>query len=102
MPLQTEAQANDDMRCFLRTLDADVQACLALNRATLRALAALSPLLSRAAEAACEDEAGHTDSPRVAEVLENVRERLSQTPSETKMVSALERALADAAEALSD
>ena len=41
----------------LRALDADLQAALALSRATLRALAALSPVLNTAADAALEDEA---------------------------------------------
>ena len=100
MPLLTEALADDDMRHALRSLDAEVQACLALNRATLRALAAMSPLLNEAAHAACEDEADNARSPRVTEVLEDVRERLSQAPAEAKMVAALERALADAADAL--
>ena len=100
MPSLTQALADNDMHSALRSLDAEVQACLALNRATLRALAAMSPLLSSAAETACEDEADQARSPRVVEVLDGLRDRLRRAPAEARMVEALERALADAAEAL--
>jgi hypothetical protein len=100
VPPQTEALAYKDMRRALRNLDAEVQACLALNRATLRALAAISPMLTQVAEAACEDEAERAGSPRVAEVLDGVRERLGEAPAEARMVCVLERALAEAADAL--
>jgi len=102
VPRLTQAIAEDDMRGALRSLDADVQACLALNRATLRTLAAMSQLLTSAAEAACEEEADRARSPRVIEVLDCVRERLQRAPAEARMVEALERALAEAAEALPD
>lgn len=100
---QTLALAEDDVRGALRSLDADLQACLALNRVTLHALAALSPLLNSAAEAAIEEEAeraGKAAHQRVSEVLEDVRVRLQHAPAEARIALALQRALVDAAEAL--
>src|SRR3954466_2700872 len=100
---KTKASAKDDVRCALRTLDADLQACLALNRVTLQALAALSPLLNSAADVALEAEAeraARAASRRVVDVVEEVRERLHRAPGEARIAAALQRALVDAAEAL--
>jgi hypothetical protein len=97
------AAHDDDVRGALRDLDADLQACLALNRATLRALATLSPLLGTAADAALEEEAeraARAASKRVASVVEDVRERLQRAPAEARIALALQRALVDAADAL--
>ncbi len=94
---------DEDLRGALRSLDADLQACLALNRATLRALATLSPLLNSAADAALEEEAeraASAASKRVTDVVEEVRERLQQAPAEARIALALQRALHDAADAL--
>jgi hypothetical protein len=91
-------------RNVLGALDADLQASLALSRATLRALAALSPLLNTAAEAALEEEAAHATeraaSQRTIDIVEDVRLRLQHAPAEARVARALERALVDAAEAL--
>jgi len=90
----------DDMRSALRTLDVEVQACLALSRATLRALASLSPDLNCAAEAAVGDEAERARSPRVVEVLDSVRDQIQRDPAEASMASTMKRALIAAADAL--
>jgi hypothetical protein len=71
-------------------MDADLQAAIAIGRATLRTLAALSPVLNTAADAALEEEAKRC-----------ARRAASQhTLDEARMVMALERALVDAANAL--
>jgi hypothetical protein len=91
-------------RDVLRTLDADLQASLALSRAMLRALAALSPMLNTAADAALEEEAARAaecDAPqRTLDIVEDVRQRLQHAPAEARIARALERALVNAAEAL--
>jgi hypothetical protein len=94
----------EETRGALRTMDADLQAALAIGRATLRALAALSPALNTAADAALEDEAercARRAAPqRTLDIVENARQDLQRAPGETRMVRALERALVDAANAL--
>ena len=99
-----EIMADDDVRHTLRRMDADVQASLALQRATLRALAAVSPLLSTAADAALEEEAVRASKragpQRMLEIVEETRLRLQRAPTEARIASALQRALIDAAEAL--
>ena len=101
---ETLALAEDDVRCALRTMDADIQAALALNRATLRALAALSPLLNTAADAALEDEAEQAADraapQRTLDIVTDARRRLQKAPAEAKIARALQLALVDAAEAL--
>lgn len=100
---ETPAPAEDDLRGALRSLDADLQACLALNRATLQALATLSPLLNTAADAALAEEAeraARAASKRVTDVVEEVRDRLQSAPVEARIALALQRALHDAADAL--
>jgi len=97
------AVAEDDNGA-LRAMDADLQAALALSRATLRALAALSPLLNTAADAALEDEANRCaqlDAPqRTLDIVEGARQDLQRAPAEALRVRALERALVNAADAL--
>lgn len=97
------ALAEED-RDALRALDADLQAALALSRATLRALAALSPTLSAAADAALEDEAeacARRAAPqRALDVVADARHDLQRVPVEALMVRAMERALVNAADAL--
>jgi hypothetical protein len=91
-------------RDAILALDADLQASLALSRATLRALAALSPVLNIAAEAALEEEVARAAAcaapQRTLDIVEEVRQRLRRAPAEARIASALERALVDAAEAL--
>lgn len=100
---EIQAEAEHD-RNVLRGLDADLQASLALSRATLRALAALSPLLNTATEAALEDEADRAAEraapQRTLDIVEDMRLRLQHAPAEARIARALERALVDAAEAL--
>jgi hypothetical protein len=94
------AQADADERS-LQALQAEVQACLALNRAMLRALTALSPVANTAADAALEEEAEQSDaSRRTVEIIAHVRDRLRDAPAEARLARALERALVEAAEAL--
>lgn len=94
----------EDHRGALRAMDADLQAALALSRATLRALAALSPALNTAADAALEDEADRCAErrapQRTLDIVAEARQALQHPPAETRMVRALERALVDAANAL--
>jgi len=91
-------------RDVLRALDADLQASLALSRATLRALAALSPMLNTAAEAALEEEAARaveSAAPqRTLDIVEDMRQNLQHAPAKARIARALERALVTAAEAL--
>jgi hypothetical protein len=100
---ETLVVAEED-RGVLNALNADIQASLALSRATLRALAALSPALNSAAEAALEDEterAVERNAPkRTLEIVEDARLRLQQAPAEAELARALQRVLIDAAEAL--
>jgi hypothetical protein len=97
------ALAEED-RGALRALDADLQAALALSRATLRALAALSPALNTAADAALGEEAERctrSAAPqRTLDIVAEARQDLQQPPAEARVIRALERALVDAANAL--
>lgn len=103
---QTIAFADEDTRRAMKALSADVQASLALNRALLQALSAMSPALNAAAERALADEvdAAHRQAApqRVIEMIEDARERVQDTPREVEMCDALERALIAAADALPD
>jgi hypothetical protein len=98
--------ADEDTRHAMKALSADVQASLALNRALLQALAAMSPALNAAAGRALEseiDQARRLSAPQsVVDLIEDVRELVQDTPSEMEMTSALERALIAAADALPD
>lgn len=103
---QIAAFADEDTRRMMTALSADVQASLALNRALLQALAALSPSLTAAADEALEcelEEAAQEAAPqRVVEYIAGVRERVTATPNEAEKMAALERALIAAADALPD
>ena len=98
--------ADDDVRRALKALSADVQASLALNRAALQALAALSPTLAGVAERALDDEldvARESGAPqRVVELIEDARDRLQDSAADIEMISALQSALVAAADALPD
>lgn len=95
---------DDDVRRVLRVMDADVQASLALTRAALHVLAALSPALHRAADLALEEEAERAERlaapQRVIDVVTEARTRLQQAPEEARLARVLERALVQAASAL--
>lgn len=103
---QTVAIVDEDIRRALNALSADVQASLALSRATLQVLAAASPALNAAAEQALDDEAEMARelaaSERVVDAIEDARVRLPNAPAEAEMMTALERALVAAADALPD
>jgi hypothetical protein len=103
---QTVALADDDTRRTLCAMSAEVQAALALSRAMLQALAALSPTLNAAAEQALEKEADvarQLAAPqRVIDLIEDARTQLSDIPEQLEMMGALERALVAAADALPD
>jgi HPt (histidine-containing phosphotransfer) domain-containing protein len=79
---------------------------LALSRATLQAIASISPALSAAAEEALDHElelAARQDAPqRVVETIQAAQARLQDIPDQVEMMSALERALLAAADALPD
>jgi hypothetical protein len=99
---QTVALADKDSR-RIRAMQAEVQACLALNRAMLHALASLSPLLNTAADVALEEEAERRPAgDRALEIIEQVRQGLQRSPAEARLARALERALVEAADAIPD
>ena len=101
---QTVALADEDVRRVIRAVSADVQAALALSRAALQTIASLSPMLGAAAEDALDGELDLADrqaaSPRVIEAIEDARSRLQVMPEQAELMSALERALLAAADAL--
>jgi hypothetical protein len=101
---ETLAVADDEPQGALSALDADVQASLALSRAVLLALAALSPAAGEAAEVALESEAERAQRraapQRMLDVVEDARASLQRAPGETRMNRALQQALVTAAEAL--
>jgi DNA repair ATPase RecN len=102
----TVVLADEDVRRVIRTISADVQAALALSRATLQAVASMSPALNAAAEEALDQElelAARQAAPqRAVETIEAARARLQDMPEQVEMLSALERALLAAADALPD
>jgi hypothetical protein len=101
---QTAAQVDEDLRCALKALSADAQASLALGRATLQAIAALTPAANAAANAALTHEIELARrlgaAPGVVSLIENVQARLDELGDE--MAGGLERALIAAADALPD
>lgn len=103
---QIAAFADEDTRRMMTALSADVQASLALNRALLQALSALSPSLATAAEEALdcelEDAAREAAPQRVVEYIAGARDRVGAMPDEAEKMAALERALIAAADALPD
>jgi hypothetical protein len=102
---QSIALADDDVRHAVRALSADVQAALALSRATLQAIASLTPSLGAAAETALDEELGRAREQaahRSVEVLTDMQTRLNGIPEQVERLSVLERALHAAADALPD
>jgi hypothetical protein len=102
----TIALADEDIRRLLRQMSADVQASLALSRATLEAVASLSPALGEAAEAALEHELDvareANAAQRTLDQIEGARERIQAVPAQIEMMSAMAHALVAAANALPD
>ena len=103
---QIAAIADEETRRAMMAMSADVQASLALNRALLQAIAAMSPALQAAASRALEDEidqARRLSSPQqIVDLIEDARERVQDAVGEVEMMSALECALIAAADALPD
>ncbi|MBS0360500.1 MAG: hypothetical protein JSR98_03900 [Proteobacteria bacterium] len=79
-------------------LSAEIQAALALSRATLQAIAAFSDAVQTAAEMALEDEADRA-TPAARGIVEDARDRLIRAPIEARMSRALRQALITAAAA---
>lgn len=79
----------------LISMQAELQACLALSRATLQTLAAISPQLGETAEAALEDEAAGATQ-EAAQIITEARRDLHRPAA----ARALERAILRAAEKL--
>ncbi len=106
---QIVALADEEVRRVMRSVSADVQASLALSRAMLQALAAISPGVGAACELALESEialARRLAAPqRVVDLIEDARSRLYDVPqdfADAEPMSPLERALHAAAAALPD
>jgi hypothetical protein len=106
---QIVALADEEVRRVMRSVSADVQASLALSRAMLQALAAVTPATGTACEQALESEialARRLAAPqRVVDLIEEARSRLydaPQDPADAGPMRALERALHAAAAALPD
>ncbi|OHB30762.1 MAG: hypothetical protein A2790_08505 [Phenylobacterium sp. RIFCSPHIGHO2_01_FULL_69_31] len=100
------AFVDEDAGRELEPASAEVQACLALNRAILQTLASLSPTLAGVAERALSDELdlarrGRAPS-RTIELIEDARDQLQDDAGALEMMGALEMALVAAADALPD
>lgn len=91
---------------MIRALSADVQASLALSRAMLQTVAALSPEMNAAAGLAVDQEmaeARRRAAPqRVVELLEETQARLADISTAQAFTRSLEDALIAAAAALPD
>lgn len=100
----TAALAVEAPDAALADLRAEVQASLALNRAVLQALAALSPTMAAVAERALDEElalARHTGAATHAvELIEDARDRLQDGAGDADLMTGLELALVAAADAL--
>jgi hypothetical protein len=98
--------ADEDVRRALRAMSADVQASLAMNRAMLHTLAALSPALASVAERALDEEARlalQGGAPKqVLQRIEDARDGLRGEAAAIHMMSTVELALIAAADALPD
>jgi len=80
----------------LDNMQAQLSACLAMSRATLQALAVLSPMMARAAAEALQDEAELAGSAEARRLIDEVRDDLDRPAA----ARALERALIRSAENL--
>jgi hypothetical protein len=103
---QVVAPTDEERWRMITAIEAQVQASLALSRATLCTLAALSPLLASVADAALEheidalaDRAASTSQQAMA-FVGDVRLSLQRMPTEARGALTLEQALVDAAGAL--
>ncbi|HEY3949183.1 hypothetical protein [Phenylobacterium sp.] len=96
---ETLAVANAEQRGVQADLSAEIHAALALSRATLQALAALSDAAQAAAETALEDEADRA-APGARGIVEDARDRMQRAPAEARLSLAIRQALVAAADAL--
>jgi hypothetical protein len=99
---QSLARFDDDLSNVVRGLAADVQISMALSRALLQTVAALSPACSVTAEHALQDEADRAvrtgSQGRVVAALEELHAKITSQPLEDDMCQVLEAALIKAAE----
>lgn len=96
---QSLATCLDDVRRTQAGLELEMKACLALSRATLQTLAALSTELNAAAHEALEQEARRADK-GVQAIVEELAERLQSGPRANRTVQLLQQGLIEAAAAL--
>jgi ABC-type methionine transport system ATPase subunit len=87
----------------LWSVGADIQACAALNQATLRALVVLSPALMSSDEASLEDEAMRAAridplaTQRVLDILQDLSSRFERALIQADWEAELENAIIEAA-----
>jgi hypothetical protein len=99
IPLPHAAAAIDhDLQAAVTRLEADIEASLAIARATLMALASLSPaMLRHANDALAWESEAEGRSPRAAEALRLCRDRLFEDVQKDRLSPFLEQALITAA-----
>lgn len=99
---QIVALADEEVRRIMRGVGAEVQASLALNRAVLQALAAMSQqagaVIEQVLEAEADDARRLAAPQRAVDLIEDARARLYDVPADDPRMAALERALQAAAE----
>lgn len=96
---QSLATCLDDVRRTQAGLELEMKACLALSRATLQTLAALSTELNGAAHEALVQEALRADK-GVQAIVEELAERLQGGPRANRTVQLLQQGLIEAAAGL--
>lgn len=98
---QIVALADEEVRRIMRGVGAEVQASLALNRALLQALAAMSQqagaVIEQVLEAEADDARRLAAPQRAVDLIEDARARLYDVPTDDPRMAALERALQAAA-----
>lgn len=95
------ALADHDLQVSVARLEVEVEASLAIARATLTALASLSPVMLRQAETALTAEVEHPGrSEATAAALRACRDQLVAVEPKDRLAGALEQALINAAEVL--
>lgn len=98
---QIVALADEEVRRIMRGVGADVQASLALNRALLQGLAAISQqagaVIEQVLEAEADDARRMAAPQRAVDLIEDARARLYDVPADDPKMAALERALQAAA-----
>lgn len=98
---QSLARADDDLGNIIRGLAAEIEVSVALSRAMMRTLAALSPTCAATAGAVLEDEAVRAleeHNQHIIDAIDDVQSRLRNARQEDVMAQAVERALIQAAD----